>query len=180
MGTFSVWHWLIVVLVVGVPIWLLVRHLRQRRTAPTNAQPLTGIGGWLALLGFGLCVGLLRNIAELIIGWSDYVSGFQNPAAYVPLVLMGLATVAFVFVNIWAIVAFFQKQKAFKTTFLILWAMSALVSLVPLLLLTVPGVQFEMIWPGGEGGRTIGSIIGMGLWYWYLCVSVRVRNTFVQ
>ena len=180
MGTFSVWHWLIVILFVGVPIWLLVRYFRQRRTAQPSTQPIAGIGGWLALLGFGLCVGLLRSIVELIVGWSDYISGFQNPAAYVPLVAMGLATLALVIVQLWTIVAFFQKQRAFKTAFLILWAMFVLVPLVTLLLLTVPGVQFEMIWPGGEFGRTIGASIGMGLWYWYVCVSERVKNTFVN
>lgn len=179
MGAFSVWHWAIALVVVGIPVWILIRALRERRSSPSGSA-LVGIGGWLAFLAFGLCVGLLRNIVDFIGGFSDYLSGFQNPDAHVQLVLVGLVTVVHMVVNLLAIVALFQKRRVLRPLYLILWGLSVLVPASALLMLTVPGVTPEMLFTGPEVARGIAGVVAMGLWYWYLSVSVRVKNTLTN
>ena len=179
MGSFSIWHWIIVLLAFGVPIWLIVRYARERRAAPSNTQ-ISGIGGWLAFLAVALCAGFLRNVAEFAKGWPDYLSGFQNQAAQIPLVMVGLLATASLAVHLWVIVALFQKRRIFTRSFLIFWILTAFSPLFTLPILIVPGVTLETILPTEDVGKSIGAAIGLGFWYWYIRVSVRVKNTFVN
>jgi hypothetical protein len=47
-------------------------------------------------------------------------------------------------------------------------------------MLTVPGVSFGMLLPDEDIARAIAALVFMGLWYWYVSVSVRVKNTLVN
>jgi hypothetical protein len=122
----------------------------------------------------------MRSIAELVLGMPEYLSGFQNKAAHGPLVAVGLIAVAATAVHLWAIVALFQQKKAFRTACATLWVLMLCTQLSLLLMLTVPGVTLGMILPDGDIVRSIAALAFMGLWYWYVCVSVRVKNTLVS
>lgn len=179
MGSFSAWHWVIVLLAIGVPAWFIIQTLKNRRKTP-DAQ-ISGISGWLALLAFGLCMGLLRNVVEFLKSWPDVAAGWQaNPAARGPLAIVVVLTVAFLIANIWAIVALFRKQRTLRLAYMTLWLLAAIVPFSVLTMLSVPGVTLEMILPAEEIGRTVGTLVLMGLWFWYLSVSQRVRNTMVN
>jgi hypothetical protein len=175
----SGWHWVAALVVFCVPILLLARY-RQPRTAAVATAPPTGIGGWLALFGFLLCAGFLRSVAELVQGMPVYLSGFQNKAAHGPLVAVGLLALAATAVHLWAIVALFRHKRAFRTACATLWGLTLLTQLSLLLMLTVPGVTLGMLLPDEDIVRSIAALVFMGLWYWYLCVSVRVKNTLVN
>ncbi|TAJ83169.1 DUF2569 family protein [Reyranella sp.] len=179
MGAFSLWHWAIVLIVLGVPVWILVRHLRERRTSPSNTEP-SGIGGWLAFMAFGLCLGLFRNVVGAVGSFSTYMSGFRNPDGHLQLIVVGLLTVAYLIVSLLVIVALFQKRRATRHLFLVFWILTALVPLSLLLMLTVPGVRLEKIYSAEDIGWNVARVALVGLWYWYLCVSVRVRNTLTN
>ena len=47
-------------------------------------------------------------------------------------------------------------------------------------MLTVPGVTLEMILPDAEIVWSIAALAFIGVWCWYLSVSLRVKNTFVN
>jgi len=49
-----------------------------------------------------------------------------------------------------------------------------------LLLLTVPGIRLDMLYSAEDVGWNIARVVLVGLWYWYLCVSVRVKNTLTN
>jgi hypothetical protein len=117
---------------------------------------------------------------EIIQGWPEYLSGFRNQDAHGQLVVAGLYALVAVAVHLWAIVALFQKKRLFKTAYLTNWGLSGLYPLPLLLMLTVPGVTLEMIFPYVEFGKWLAALAVMGLWYWYICVSVRVKNTLVN
>jgi hypothetical protein len=177
MGSFSVWHWIIVLVVIGVPAWLIIQSIRNRRT---SAQ-LSGIGGWLALLAFGLCMGLLRNAVDLVTGLPEISEGWHvNRAARIPLAIVLGFTLVQMTANIWVITELFRKKRAFQRAYLVLWILTAAASLSILVMLTVPGVSLAMILPPEEIGRSIAVVCAMGLWFWYVSVSVRVRNTMVN
>ena len=179
MGSFSIWHWTIVLLISGMPLWLLVRFWRRRGAAPPNTQ-LSGIGGWLAYLAVILCIAFLRNIVEFLQGLGDYLSGFENASALIPLVLVGLCSVAYLAAHLWTIAALFRKKRAFRRVFLAFWILSGLAPFSVLTMLIVPGVTFDMLLPEVEIIRGVSAFIGIGFWYWYVCVSVRVKNTMVN
>ena len=177
--SFSVWHWLVVLVAIGVPVLMLVRHRRQRTAAVASAPP-SGIGGWLSFFAFLLCLGFLRSIVELAIAIPDYLAGFRNEAAHGPLVVVGLVALAGMAVQLWGIVALFQKKRAFRMVYGLMWilTLAAPVSVLPML--TVPGVRLYMVLPDAEVARAIAALIIMALWYWYLRVSVRVKNTLIN
>ena len=175
----SVWHWVAALVVFCVPILLLVRY-REPRTAAVAKAPPKGIGGWLALFAFILCLGFMRSVADLVLGMPDYLAGFRNKAAHGPLVAVGLMALAAMAAHLWAIVALFQQKRAFKTACATLWVLMLLTQLSLLLMLTVPGVTIGMILPDEDIARSIAALVFMGLWYWYVRVSVRVKNTFVN
>ena len=179
MDKVSVWHWLVALVVLCVPILLLVRYRQPRTAAVATARP-TGIGGWLALFAFILCAGFMRSVAEFVQGVPVYLSGFQNKAAHGPLVAVGLVALAATAAHLWAIVALFRQERAFRTACATLWVLMLLTQLSLLLMLTVPGVRLEMILPDADIVRSIAALAFMGLWYWYVCVSVRVKNTLVN
>ena len=179
MGAFSVWHWITLLVVLGVPAWILARHLQQRRTAPSNAEP-SGIGGWLAFMAFGLCLGLFRNVVGTVGSFSTYMSGFRNPDGQLQLVVIGLLTAVYLIVSLLVIVALFQKRRATRQLYLVFWILSALVPMSLLLLLTVPGIRLDMLYSAEDVGWNIARVVLVGLWYWYLCVSVRVKNTLTN
>jgi hypothetical protein len=144
------------------------------------AAPAKGIGGWLRFFAFLLCLGLVRGIAELAVAMPDYLAGLQVEAARGPLVVVGLIALAEVAVHLWGIVLLFRLKRAFKRIFAVMWVLTLLTPFSVLPMLMVPGVRLHMILPEADIARTIGALIAMALWYWYLCVSVRVRNTLVN
>ncbi len=144
------------------------------------AAPPRGIGGWLRFLAFLLCVGFVRGIAELAVAMPDYLAGLQVEAARGPLIVVGLIALAGMAVHLWGIVLLFRQKRAFKTIFATMWVLTLMAPFSVLPMLTVPGVRLHMILPDADIARTIGALIAMALWYWYLCVSVRVRNTLVN
>jgi hypothetical protein len=109
-----------------------------------------------------------------------YLSGFQNKAAHGPLVAVGLLALAATAVHLWAIVALFRQKRAVRTACATLLVLMLLTQLSLLLMLTVPGVTLGMLLPDEDIVRSIAALVFMGLWYWYLCVSVRVKNTLVN
>lgn len=179
MGAFSVWQWVAVLIVFGVPAGILIHHLRQKRSSPSNVEP-SGISGWLAFMAFGLCLGLFRNVVGTVESFSAYMSGFRNPNGQLQLIVIGLLTAVYLIVSLLVIVALFQKRRATRQFYLAFWILSALVPLGLLLLLTVPGIRLEMLYSAEDVGWNIARVVIVGLWYWYLCVSVRVKNTLTN
>ncbi|GEP60420.1 hypothetical protein RSO01_75860 [Reyranella soli] len=61
-----------------------------------------------------------------------------------------------------------------------LWGLTLAAPFSVLPMLAVPGVRLDMFLTEGVIVRMIGAWIGGALWCWYLCVSVRVKNTLVN
>jgi hypothetical protein len=142
---------------------------------------LSGIGGWLALLAFFLCVGLVRNLVDVVLGLSEFSRSWrEHPAARVQLAIILAAAVTYVAANAWVIAELFRKRTTFRRSFLGVWILTALVPASLLVMVTVPNVTLEMAMSAIEVGRSAATFATVGLWYWYVCVSERVRNTMVN
>lgn len=180
MDMVLVWKWPAVLVVLGGPVLLLVRDLRRRRADAAAEPPLTGIRGWLALFAFMLCVGFVKGVAELAQSVPEFLSGFQNEVARGPLAIVAMTALAVTAVHLWAIVALFRKRRALRIAYAIMGILSILAPFSLLPMLTVPGVRLDMLLSDGDIARLIATFIVTGAWYWYLCASVRVKNTFAN
>ncbi|MBM3646116.1 MAG: DUF2569 family protein [Alphaproteobacteria bacterium] len=181
MGSFSIWHWLIVLLFVGGIGYAIVWSRRVPKVATADggtgiAPPLTGLGGWLALFVIGQVLGLFRGLASLLETVRLYDKA--DPKLVNVEVAMMVALLAF---SVYVTIALFRKWRSFP----VLWIYQGLAVvlfywLAALILSGMMNVSFAKFVDEAEIGRSIGTAIGVALWAWYLRVSVRVRNTFVN
>jgi hypothetical protein len=162
-------------------------------TAEVPAEPATqfsfrrnrnvsGIGGWLALLLVLLCAKLLISFIELA---TDYGPGFDIGWSAHPESRLGLAIsmgimILHLGVNLWSISALIQKKRSFRTAFVVFWVFSVLYPLSLLGMLVVPDVTLDDVFDPRDVVTAASVAIGQGLWFLYICLSVRVRNTLVN
>ena len=61
MESISVWHAVMLLLIIGIPVTLIIR---SRRRSTQGDVALVGFGGWLLLLAIGQTLAPLRTVAE--------------------------------------------------------------------------------------------------------------------
>ncbi|MBZ9962956.1 hypothetical protein [Mesorhizobium sp. BR1-1-2] len=66
---FSIWHWAIVLLLIGVPVFFAVRSASK---PSQNPEQLAGFGGWLMLLAIGQTLAPFRTLADLFSSSEGY------------------------------------------------------------------------------------------------------------
>lgn len=69
MGSFSIWHWAIVLLLIGVPVFFALRSASKPSQNPSD---LVGFGGWLMLLAIAQVLSPFRTLAELFSSSEGY------------------------------------------------------------------------------------------------------------
>jgi hypothetical protein len=143
---------------------------------------LIGLGGWLALLGFGLVSGMLKSLVKTMQSWSsvDAVVFQTLPTfAYGGLILEGVWLLLFMS----AIILFFKKSRKFPPNFILLLITSIVMPFIIFLWvrLTLPN-RFEITQLFGpeEIGQMIAGLISAILWIPYILKSKRVVNTFIN
>lgn len=77
-------------------------------------------------------------------------------------------------------IALWRKSTHFRRLFLLQWfAIPAVFVLDMAWVSGTLGVSVDKLMTPDTLGSTIGSMIGVGLWVWYVFASKRVKNTFV-
>jgi Protein of unknown function (DUF2569)/GYF domain 2 len=149
----------------------------------TPQSELTGLGGWLGLLGFGLVTGILRTLVKTGQSWSEVDSRIfqQFPlASYGGLILDVVWFVLFIY----TIALFFNKSRKFKPFFIWFLIAGMLVPLVSIawIRITIPSNNIGVgnMFGSEEVAQMIVSFIGAVLWIPYILKSRRVANTFVN
>ena len=66
---FLIWHWAILLLLIGVPVFFAVRSARK---PSQDKSDLVGFGGWLLLLALGQTVSPLRTLGEFAASIEGY------------------------------------------------------------------------------------------------------------
>ncbi|MFB9985702.1 DUF2569 family protein [Mesorhizobium kowhaii] len=113
---FSVWHWAIVLLFIGVPVFFA---LRSARKPSQNPAELVGFGGWLMLLAIGQTLSPLRTLATLGSSSDGYNQLMLVPNG--PVVVYGEVALllAFLVLQLVVLVAMLRRSRRFKQLFLI-------------------------------------------------------------
>lgn len=178
MGSFSIWHWLIIAALVGLVAWLV---LRSKGTAPINREQPKGIGGWLRLLAFGQVLAVLRTIATFGQNMEGYgqIRDIPNGQAVIYSetglnMLLLLVTVATAY-------ALFAKKSYFCRLYLRQWLTCPVVFAIDYLVVSaLLSVPVSLLIDTTRVVITFALFLAGAIWVWYIQVSVRVRNTMVN
>lgn len=175
---FSFWHWAIVLLLVGVPVFIA---LRSARKPSQNSADFVGFGGWLMLLAIGQALSPLRTLAALGSSSDGYNQLMLVPNG--PMVVYGeiALLLAFLVLQLVVLVAMLRRSRRFKQLFLIQWlAIPVVFILDAAWVSTALGVPVRQVVTGDALAVPTVSFVLTGLWVAYVYKSVRVRNTFTR
>lgn len=180
------------VMILGMSAWAASRvHRMQAAGWPTAAAPLPdapqGLGGWLILVGIGVCL----SPALILVGFAEILPSFRSStwaslttpgggafhAMWAPALLFEFAgNLAMVVFACLLIVLYFRRRRVFPAAFVVfLWAQALMIALDGMLAAALPGVT--------EGGAYDGLSRQAGaavIWTAYMFRSERVRATFVN
>jgi hypothetical protein len=156
---------------------------------PKQKKPLVGLGGWLALLGFGLVIGPIRYVVNTATyyGSPDIKLVWQRfPAAIFPEILLDGALVVLM---LWLASLFFRQSKNFPAFYVKVWLASLIMPAIKLLAAAViiagySGASVATLIQSGLDPKDLGQWFAVffwgGIWVLYLKRSKRVANTFVD
>jgi transglutaminase-like putative cysteine protease len=197
-------NWLMVVvatfawmgtLTVSVAIWLLTR-VRVASGGTATPPPfhyeteLQGLGGWLVLVGLGICLGPILRVSTLVSHWQGFFSQASWQAIAVPsganyhplygplLIFEVLTNVALLGLNLLLLCLFFAKRRAFPNVYMMFLIFSFTSVLIDEILSNfIPAVA-------NHGGVSSPMLLRHGvatmLWCAYMLKSRRVKATFVK
>ncbi|MGX9145963.1 DUF2569 family protein [Mesorhizobium sp. 128a] len=170
------WHWAILLLLIGVPAFLAVRSARK----PTqNPAELVGIGGWLMLLAIGLSLSPLRTLVDMASLVKTYQQLVTVPNGALAIYGEAALNLAFLALQLVVLVSMLRRSHRFPQLFVCLWfAIPLLFVLDTVWISTVLGVPVNRLLAGTALVAPLASFIVTGIWAAYVYRSVRVRNTF--
>lgn len=196
-------NWLMIVIavlafwgtVVGcVGIWWFTR-VRSVAAGGSLAPPvleearLRGLGGWLILVGIGLCLAPLVRVGSLANTWTSFFSmgtwqlvavptGAKYHPLYAPLLIFELlGNMGLLGLNVLAICMFFAKRKAFPKVYIALLMMNlTFLAIDDVVSARIPSTVANA---GDSTAFTRTALIVM-VWCAYMVKSRRVKATFVR
>jgi hypothetical protein len=185
MGAFSIWHWLVTVLVLAP--WATLAFFAIRGARSERGVMTPGFKGWLLVLVIGQWFAPLRILGEL----GQYDSKNSEVSRQFPVLpMIDYATILVgVLLTVSTIYLMMKKKKSFISFFKLqyIWGVASLplgFLLGVVALSTVYGMAvntsdlFEIL--ASEIGKWIGLIIFGGIWLTYVLRSRRVRITFTR
>ncbi|MER9328871.1 DUF2569 family protein [Mesorhizobium sp. M0488] len=175
---FSIWHWAIVLLLIGVPVFVAIRSASKSSQAPAD---LVGFGGWLMLLAIGQALSPLRTLASL----GNSVEGYQQLMILPngPLAVYGevALNLPFLALQLVVLVTMLRRSHRFPRLFLCQWFAIPLVFILDTVWTsTILDVPVNQVLAGSALVTPLVSFAFTGIWAAYVYNSVRVRNTFAR
>jgi hypothetical protein len=150
-------------------------------------RALKGLNGWLILVGIGLVARLiiLLRSAGVSIGsftlwrWQTLTSpgGLSYHPGWAPILIgEALFQISLFILNLFLLFLFFQKRRIFPRWFIGMMLLSAVY-----IVGDVVAVQYMK--PTAQGGARVATavfLIPCAVWIPYMCVSRRVKTTFIR
>ncbi|MGX5828717.1 DUF2569 family protein [Mesorhizobium sp. 43Arga] len=170
------WHWAILLLLIGVPVFFAVRSARKR---PRPPKDLEGFGGWLMLLAIGQSLSPLRTLLELARSVKDYQRLITLPNG--PLAVYGetALNLAFLVLQLVVLISMLRRSQHFPKLFICQWfAIPILFILDTVWISRTLSIPMSQLLDGDTLISAVIAVATTGLWAAYVYRSVRVRNTF--
>jgi hypothetical protein len=157
-----------------------------------EAPKLQGLGGWLVLVGIGLCVAPIVRIVSIGQHWESYFSlqiwelvTMPTSASYHPLygpllIYEVFSNIIMFGLNLFTLCLFFKKHRAFPKVFIAL----ALCNALFLILDHIGGGMIPSIYSSKNHAKgqsdVIRALFYAVIWISYMLKSRRVKATFVK
>lgn len=198
-------NWLMVVIaclglagtvVGGCWFWWFTRP-RVVAGAESNIPPLLvdahlqGLGGWLVLVGLGLCLAPIVRIFTIARAWKGFFlmaswqavavpSGASYHPLYGPLLIFEVLTNVGLFgINILALALFFSKRKVFPKVYVVFLISNLICVVVDEVVNS--GIQSAHAGSSANfSALAYRSVLATMLWWGYMVKSRRVKVTFVR
>lgn len=159
-------------------------HIQDSESDHKNAKP--SLSGWLAVVGFGLVLGLAVQ-AYGTIEYIPLLSETYDIPGYLGLLQIEFyASIILGIFNAYLLYLYFKKNKKFPKLYVVYLIASTVYVLLDhffLATLTAPTPEQQEVIEdalnqnAGDVGRTIVSSV---IWVWYIKVSKQVKVTFVN
>ena len=202
VGTTSQFNWPIFLLAMiyamafaggaGILCYRQSKKSKEPTTGPPPLldQNLNGLGGWLILPCLGLIAGPIRLVITMgkSIGtfslWKWHALTTSGGVSYNPLwgpllTFELLGQISILILDFFVLVLFFQKHRLFPRWFIALLVLNAAFVLGDMV-----GAHFLGVSSPTSAARHLqnimSAVIGCGIWIPYMCVSQRVKATFVR
>ncbi|WGD52913.1 DUF2569 domain-containing protein [Bradyrhizobium sp. CB1650] len=147
---------------------------------------LTGLGGWLALVGFGQVTGNLRFLVSI----GEYYSKMDGQLfTKFPTTMWGEAAMngALVWLFAYTSLLYFRRSRNFPRYFIFQFVAAICAPIGALLwaaftIALATGRPFAdfLSFDSKDGGQLVAAMIGAAIWIPYIRKSRRVANTFTQ
>lgn len=176
----------------GIWYWRRVRSSAPMLPPRLNENPkLQGLGGWLFLIGLGLCLAPLMKVFTIGQNWGGYFSievwqavamplGENYHPLYAPLLMFELlGNTIMLGLNVLALCLFFTRRRAFPNLFITL----ALGNAVFLVLDDVGCAFIPFLHSSADGKNhsdAIRAVFYAIIWSAYMVKSRRVKATFTK
>jgi len=175
---------------------LICRHQCRLSSSTAIAQSplldpkLSGLGGWLILVGFGLVCGPIRELANMsrslgsfsLWKWHSLTTpgGMSYDPVWGPLLTLEfLAQITILLLNIVVVMLFFQKRRIFPLWFITLLVFNAILVLGDMI--SVESLKTASSTVKADLPRNLVQVfVACGIWIPYMCTSRRVKATFVR
>ncbi|MBZ9794135.1 DUF2569 family protein [Mesorhizobium sp. ES1-4] len=178
MGAFSIWHWAIVLLLIGVPVFFAVRSAAK---PSQNPEALVGFGGWLMLLAIGQTLSPLRTLADVANSADGYQQLMTLPNGSLAVYGEIALNIAFLALQLVVLISMLRRSRRFPQLFLLQWlALPVVFVLDTIWISSILGAPVSQMLAGDALVTPIASFVGTGIWAAYVYKSVRVRNTFTR
>jgi hypothetical protein len=192
-------NWLMVVIAIfgtGATTMGCNWYSRRRQTVGGATPPLLnqeaqlqGLGGWLILVGFALCLTPIIRVSTLYQTWEGYFSAAVWQAVAMPqggsyhplygpmLILEMLGNIFFLGLNLLALRLFFTRRKGFPKLYI-----AYLVGFAIFLILDDVGCELipSLKSSGKDHTEAIRAAFYAILWSLYMIKSKRVKATFIR
>jgi len=160
-------------------------------TASFDAPHLQGLGGWLIVVGFGLCCSLVWRPISIASNWEGLFStavwqtvavpgGEHYHPLYGPLLIFEvLGNTLLIGLNILAVCLFFSKRRLFPRIFIALMIGNAFILLID----EIVGGHIPQLAGAPDTGskrELFRAIVYVMIWCPYVLRSRRVKATFVR
>lgn len=177
MGAFSIWHWIILLAILGgiaVMVW------KSRPPAEDNSS-LEGIGGWLAVLLVLQTLGVLNIVISAHMNFKGYegLSDIPNISLVICTdVAMNIVQLAIGLTVLWAGL---NRMRLFVDLFFFQGLLTQVLFVANLALVgSLLGRGFSDLLTLDDMPELFQQVILGGLLVWYTRASVRVKNTMVN
>jgi hypothetical protein len=146
---------------------------------PPPEPALVGLGGWLVLVVVGQFVSMLSVLYTIVqeLGLYRTLPPQIHAALHIEIGLYALLMALL----IWTTVTMFRKKRSFPAWWKITGVFAVLTPIVVAALVSALfSIQFWQMYSGRQASQTILAVFTVIVWWLYLNLSVRVRNTFVR